>query len=329
MQLRKLFYLMLILPILFLGQACSDDDNGTDPVEINEAEVLAKYLEEQDQTAAFPALITADALNSTILTAPNTIAVLDIRRDSDYAAGHIQTAVNVSATELLTYYETNNLESKEVVAIVCYSGQTAAWATALLRMAGYDNVKDLLFGMCSWNEATNAGWSNAVASGNAYATQFTNEATAKNAAGELPELNTGKDAGADIARARIEVVLAEGFSPAATITNANVFANLSANYIVNYWGEADYSWGHIPGAVQYTPKASLTYNTDLNTLPTDKPVVVYCYTGTTSGHMAAYLRVLGYDAKTLLYGVNGMSYDNMPGKKFDSAVDTKGYELYQ
>ena len=42
--------------------------------------------------------------------------------------------------------------------------------------------------------------------------------------------------------------------------------------------------------------------------------------------MAAYLRVLGYDAKSLLFGVNGMSYDGMPAGKF---VDTEinGFEL--
>jgi rhodanese-related sulfurtransferase len=324
MQLRKLFYLMLIIPILFLNQACSDD-KGTDPVEINEAEVLAKHLE--SFPATFPATISAVDLNSKILTAPNTIAVLDIRSATDFGNGHIQGAVNVAAADLLTYYESNSLHSKEVVALVCYSGQTAAWATALLRMAGYSNVKDLTFGMCSWNDTTANSWKNNI--GNTYAAQFTTTAAPRNAAGELPELNTGKETGADIARARIEAVLAEGFS-VATITNANLFANLSANYIVNYWSSEHYSWGHVPGAVQYTPGASseLTYSAALNTLPTDKPVVVYCYTGTGSGHIAAYLRVLGYDGKSLLFGVNGMSYDTMPGTKFDPATHIMGYELY-
>jgi rhodanese-related sulfurtransferase len=50
---------------------------------------------------------------------------------------------------------------------------------------------------------------------------------------------------------------------------------------------------------------------DLKTLPTDKPVVVYCYTGQTSAFMAAYLRLLGYDAKSLKFGTNGMIYDKM------------------
>jgi rhodanese-related sulfurtransferase len=59
--------------------------------------------------------------------------------------------------------------------------------------------------------------------------------------------------------------------------------------------------------MQYTPKADLKMSTFLKTLSTEKPVVVYCYTGQTSSHVAAFLRVVGYDAKSLLYGANGMN----------------------
>jgi len=48
---------------------------------------------------------------------------------------------------------------------------------------------------------------------------------------------------------------------------------------------------------------------DLKTLATDKKVAVYCYTGQTSAYMTAYLRILGYDAKSILFGTNGMIYD--------------------
>ena len=44
---------------------------------------------------------------------------------------------------------------------------------------------------------------------------------------------------------------------------------------------------------------------------TDKPIVVYCYTGQTSGFVTAYLNVLGYDVKSLLFGTNGMIYNSM------------------
>ncbi len=40
-------------------------------------------------------------------------------------------------------------------------------------------------------------------------------------------------------------------------------------------------------------------------------MVLYCYTGQTSAYLAGYLRTLGYDARTLLFGTNGMIFDRM------------------
>ncbi len=70
-----------------------------------------------------------------------------------------------------------------------------------------------------------------------------------------------------------------------------------------------YGLGHIPGAIQYTPNQDLYSTAFLNTLPTDKTVVVYGYTGQVSASIATYLRILGYDARSLKFGINGMAYD--------------------
>ncbi len=105
-------------------------------------------------------------------------------------------AVNVAANDVLTYYEANNLESKEVVAIACYSGQTAAWVTGLMRTAGYTNVKDMKWGMSSWNSTTSGSWVNGIS--NAKASELVTTATPKAAAGDLPTLSTGKTEGSEI-----------------------------------------------------------------------------------------------------------------------------------
>ncbi|MBI9071594.1 MAG: hypothetical protein JEY94_08340 [Melioribacteraceae bacterium] len=325
MNLRKLFYLMLIIPILFLNTACSDDD-GDDPVEVNEAEVLVKYLEAGDDflNTAAPAMIkSSDVLPNVDNT---NWTIIDIRSASDFANGHIKNAVNKTTGELLSYYETNNLSSKEKVVIACYTGQTAGWATSLLRIMGYANVYDLKWGMSSWNPATKGSWVNTVAGGNGKAGQLVTAATAKAAKGDLPKLKTGETEAEDILRARVEAVFAEGFG-AAAVGNGDVFGALSNYYIVNYWSEDHYNMMHIPGAVQYTPKAALKLDADLKTLPTDKPVAVYCYTGQTSAHVAAILKVIGYDAKSIKFGVNAMSYDAMPGTRFIESTDVHDYAL--
>ena len=80
-----------------------------------------------------------------------------------------------------------------------------------------------------------------------------------------------------------------------------------------------------PEQCNTTPKESIKLSTDLKTIPTDKTVVVYCYTGQTSANLAAYLRVIGYDAKSLLFGTNGMIYDDMTKSKWGEAA-IMGYE---
>ena len=327
-QLRKLFYLLLILPLLFVNTGCSsdDEDNPVDPpVEVNQAEVLATALEANNILDGFPSMIKATDVNTAILAGAN-IYIMDIRSATDFAAGHITGAVNVAATDVVTHYKANNLETKETVVIACYSGQTAAWATGLLKVAGFTNVKDLKWGMCSWNAATSGSWMGANVN-NTRATEFVTTATAKPAAGELPTLNTGATEAAAILENRVAAVAAEGFNPA-KVSSDEVFNNLSDYFIVNYWSVDHYNWGHIPGAMQYTPPADLKLATALKTLPTDKKIAVYCYTGQTSAHVAAYLRTLGYDAKSILFGVNGMSYDSMPGTKW-AATEVHDFPLVQ
>jgi rhodanese-related sulfurtransferase len=191
------------------------------------------------------------------------------------------------------------------VIIACYTGQTAAYVTTLANMAGHE-VSSLAFGMSSWNPATAGKWnSNAK---NTYATQLETTSNPKAEEGTMPVLETGFETGAEILEARIAEVNSAGFG-AATITAADVWANPEDYYIVNYWPESNYIKGHIPGAIQYEPNSSMLTTADLKTLPTDKTIVVYCYTGQGSAFLCAYLQVLGYDAKSLLFGINGMATD--------------------
>ncbi len=320
MKTTKIWMLAILFLALF-AVSCSDDE---DP--INEAQVLVEYLESAEggnyAANGMPAIKTADHVKT--LNTAGTNYIVDIRSAADFALGHIENAVNVSSKEVLTHLEgTTEDDDADEIHIVCYSGQTAGWVTALLRIAGYDNVYSMKWGMCSWNADKAGSWNNNI--GSMYATEFTSDATAKGPVGELPSLNTGFETGKEILDARIAEVFAEGFDPA-KITNATVIGAMDNYYVANYWSETDYTdIGHIDGAMQYTPKVGMSLDGDLKTLPTDKAVVVYCWTGQTSANMAAYLRVIGYDAKTLLFGANGMIYDDLPSHKWSEA-EIKGYD---
>jgi rhodanese-related sulfurtransferase len=319
---RKLFYLLYLFiaaSIMFVNVGCSSDDETpvTPPVTIVESDVLVQYLEANGDfiNTSAPAMITATDVNA-LLNDP-TVTILDIRSAADFATGHIQGAVNVTVADIINYYQTNNLSAKSKVVIACYTGQTAGFATTMLRLLGYNNVVDLKWGMCSWSEP--GRWNSKVLEGQTNPITKEMTANAKSAAGNLPTLSTGKTTGAEILASRLATLGTEGFGTA-TIDRTTLYQNLSNYYIINYWPVADYDMGHIAGAIQYTPKADIKLSTFLKTLPTNKTIVVYCYTGQTSAHMAAYLKALGYDAKTLLFGANNLFYDTMPGTKW---VDTE------
>lgn len=316
MKLRNLFYLMLVLPFLFIYTGCSTtEDSPVAPPTINESQVLAEYFEANGDylNVLAPAVITAADVNSLRLTNPTKLLVIDVRSAADFAAkGHIEGAKQVDLKNIVTYMKTANSTSYDKVVIACYSGQTAGYAVSLLRLLGYSNVFSLKWGMSSWNASCAASWA-APNYGNNY-TGFVTTSTTKAAAGNLPTLNTGKTTGKEILEERINQLLATTSASAfddIKIAWNTVTGALTNYYIVNYWVQTDYDKGHLPGAIQYTPKVDLKVSTNLKTLPTNKTIVLYCYTGQTSSQVVTILKLLGYDAKTLLYGVNGLNYDWM------------------
>ncbi|MBV6510810.1 MAG: Thiosulfate sulfurtransferase GlpE [Ignavibacteriaceae bacterium] len=303
------YLFLFIIPMLFIT-ACSEDSTTNPPAPtVNEAELLVQYIENDGDfiNTLAPAMITADEVRTYQLTKPDKIHIIDIRPATNFAKGHIEGSVNKPLTEVLNYMKSITPANYEKIAFVCFSGQTAGYAVSLLRLAGYNNVFDLKFGMSAWNDSVENVWKPNV--GNNY-TNFVTDVTAKAAAGALPTLSTGKTTGKEILEARIAQLLsaADPFGDI-KISWQTVTANLSNYYIINYWPQAHYDMGHLPGAIQYTPKVDLKLSTNLKTLPTNKTIALYCYTGQTSAQVVTYLKLLGYDAKSLLYGVSTMNYN--------------------
>jgi rhodanese-related sulfurtransferase len=233
--------------------------------------------------------------------------VIDIRAAADFARGHIEGAVNVPLANIATYMKSITASNFDKIAVVCYSGQTAGYAVSLVRLLGYSNVFDLKFGMSAWNDSVENKWKPAIA--NNYA-GFVTTAAAKNAKGNLPTLSTGKTTGAEILEARVNQLLAAADPFGDIKVTWNTVTGTPSNYyIINYWTKAHYDLGHIPGAIQYTPLSDLRLDSNLTTLPTNKTIALYCYTGQTSAQVVTYLKLLGYDAKSVLFGVSTMNYD--------------------
>ncbi len=319
---KKLQYLLVLflIPALISFMGCKDKTTDPDPDPINETKVLLDYMEQTNYIYTAPSfVIGASDVRTAMLTNPNSQYIVDIRAAADFATGHIEGAVNVTFGNLLSHIKGININNYEKVVVACYSGQTSAYAISLIRaLGGYNKVVSLKWGMSAWNEffATNY-WLKPDNRSNARAADFvTTPSPAKNPNGDLPTITTGKTNAVDILEERVKALFTAGYSPIATINNSTLFANLAGNYIINYWPTNLYlDPGHIPGAINYPPADQPFISSKyLQTLPIDKPVVLYCFTGQTSSYVGAYLRLLGYDAKSLLYGANAMIWNLMDQK---------------
>lgn len=230
--------------------------------------------------------------------------IIDIRNNTDFLANHIQGAKNVAFADILT----EGAAATKPILVVCYTGQTACYATALMRLYGYSHTRALKWGMSGWNAATAGPWNNNIgnaADGNA---NWSYDAAPANNVFSDPVISSFSTDGAQILKDRVEQVVAGGFK---TVTSADVLASPSGYFINNYFSEADYiGFGHIDGAHRILP-LTLADNSYLGLDPDpNAKVVSYCYTGQTSAVLTACLRVLGYDAYSLLFGMNGMFNSN-------------------
>jgi rhodanese-related sulfurtransferase len=99
----------------------------------------------------------------------------------------------------------------------------------------------------------------------------------------------------------------------------------NAPVIVSVRAADAYAKGHIPGAINI-PLADLAKPESLAKLPTDKKIVVYCYTGHTGSQATAILNLLGYDASNLKFGMTSWTKDtDVASGRYVEANDCMDY----
>ena len=312
MKKSSIFLIAILISATALFSSFTSLDNSTlNPPD--EFETLVSYLETNNNfiNGELP-IIMADEVKKNLKNPK--YHVIDVRSDSWFDYGHIKNAANVKSADLLTYFGSSiNPADFDKIVLVCYSGQSAAYYSSLLRLAGYDNVFSMKWGMSSWREdfADNS-WNKNVK--NDFATQLETTDNAKPEQWSHPTLSTGKTEAKDILNARLEELFTKPYKDF-IVKSPDVFENPSNYYIVNYSSKENYNNGHIPGAINYQP-TSLSTTVSLLTLPTDKQVVVYEATGQKAAYMIAYL--LGYDTGNIAYGENSFMNDVLKEKGLDA-----------
>jgi len=317
----NLIGIFIITSLLFVSckQSKTTEDQKTiktEKVAINEFDVLVSYLERNGDfinSKAVPTLITSKEVYENINN--EKFKIIDTRSPEDFAKGHIKNAINISAKDMINSFEKMTPKSYTKIVLVGYSGQSSSYVTGVMRLLGYNNVFAMKAGMSSWNKnLAKDYWLKNIS--NDFVDQLEVVPNDKPAKGGHPTLKTGKTNAKDILKLCAQDALNIPYK--SLLVNApELFKNPTNYYIVNYWPETKYNEGHIPESLQYTPKKSLSTSTDLFTLPTNKEIVTYCFTGQHAAFVTAYLKILGYDAKALAYGANSFMNTDMMNKEDD------------
>lgn len=216
--------------------------------------------------------------------------ILDVRQKDVYDQGHIKGAVNapwgVGLADVL-----DKLPTDKTIYVYCYTGQTAGQTVALLNMAGFKA------------KSVNLGWNLGISKvpGVAAVTETTTNA--------FPTVQAAKidnDVKAAIQKyfqglGTISDAKYKDYKVSETDAKALLDAGDKSVVFLSVRNATDYTKGHIKGAVNIPFGKGMEQK--FSSLPKDKKIIVYCYTGQTAGQTVAGLRLLGYDAVSLNGGI--------------------------
>ncbi|MCD6322308.1 MAG: hypothetical protein J7L77_04715 [Clostridiales bacterium] len=267
---KRLLLLLLVAAMVFTAVGCS---SGTS-VEDAATNYFAEYPGSRIVTAA-------DLFAK--MDAGDDPFILSIRQADDFAKGHVKGAYLASwGTDLAS--KVSMLPIDETVYVYCYSGQTAGQTVALLNMLGVEAV------------SVKSGFNLGISKTEGF------EAYVDTAAAiELP------DASAKMDKKVLEYV--EGYFNAIPDGGSNIIAPADAKplidagdvVVVDIRKADDYTAAHIDGAVSIPFGSGMQEN--FSNLPTDKKIIVTCYSGQSAGQTVGVMKALGYDAVSLKYGM--------------------------
>lgn len=226
-----------------------------------------------------------------MVAAGSEMTAIDIRSADDYATGHIKGAVNMPWGTPAMYEMLPYIPVDKPVFVNCYSGQTAGQAVAVLNIAGIPA------------RSVNLGWNFGLS--RVEGMQEYVETTPN----ELP--STPQNDIPDYLMAAYREYYEQTAEAAGTPFASNIVSEDNAKAIfdaadpdvlfVSIRRPEHYAEAHIDGAINVPFGAGMEEN--FASLPADKKLIVYCYTGQTAGQTVAGLRMLGYDAVSLKGGM--------------------------
>ena len=263
-----------------------------------------------DYFNSFPSdsnVIKPDALFA-LMDAEEDMLILDIRRAEDYAAGHLKGAVNLSFFTTAISDSLEKLPDDKPIMVYCYTGQTASQTTALLNIAG-KMAKNI-----------QSGFNNGISKVEGFEAYLETEENLLPDEGYPVDAEIKAALGAYYAdKMAMDGTPFANFNLAPDTVKTIVDEQNDEYYILSIRRADDYAAGHVAGA------ANIPYGQGMQealvTLPTDKKIVVYCYSGQTSSQTTAVLRLLGYDAYSMSGGMGSEGGSGWLGAGYEVVTD--------
>jgi len=224
--------------------------------------------------------------------------LIDMRAPEDYAKGHVKGAVNLTIVQLAESIE--KLPMDVTLMLYCYTGQNCALAMVPLKAYGYKAVS-ISRGFPSVEKAGFAMDAVAVAFKPADAKPPADPKAAAALAGIKENL-----------MAVAKQMAAKTLVLSATDVKTLVDGAADKYVYVDFRSTEDYDKGHVKGAVS-VPLANL--QDKLGTLPKDKTLVLYCYSGQTCAMATAPLKAEGFKFISISTGFPAAEAANYPMEK--------------
>lgn len=299
------FFVLTVLLSAFTLTSCIEPEVE----EVDYFNVMTTYMQANDMDLTDVAtnwVVDGASLNTAGVT---NYTILDLRTATDFAKGHIEGAINCTLGDVLT----KAAATTKPIVMVCYTGQTAAWAHVALRLSGYSDSRILKWGMSGWNSIFDSWTANISNRGVGNSNWSTTNTIATPVNYALPEITALDTTGAGILAERVAAMVAKGLQ---AVSSADVLATPSNYFLNNYWTAEDVNtYGHIKGSYRLNETLTLANDGFKNLDPSAK-ICTYCWTGQTSALVTAYLTVLGYDAVSLKFGANSMINEQLQKNKW-------------
>jgi len=321
------FAIIAMVALLFVG--CKDDTEEP-PEDSSEFGVVLAAVD--NSLANMSSTYKSSDLDS-LINVGTPPQILSVRASTIFEVGHIPGAFNCGWKDVYDAANLTGINTTDELVVYCYTGHSGALATFCLNAMGYNSV-NLKFGIMSWTKDTLVRGTSPFTE-EAECIDQTTETTIEDYSADnaLPIFdNTTSDDDAEIVRAAVEVYLTSDPAPSSGIKAQDLYDNLNDGdtsddpFILSVRAEDAYAIGHIPGAANIPWRELASDTSVLKILPTDRQIVVYCYTGHTGGLATAALNLLGYDAINLKWGI--CSWTSDPDVRIASPFSEDDYGDY-